>query len=249
MFRPMLAALPALLLVAAPALRAADDDPKEIIARAIKAHGGEDVLVKMKAGQSTNKGKINIPGVGEVEFTQQVSYMMPDKFKDEMELTVMNQKVTILTLVVGDKVTIEANGQAVDGGDKVKEALKEAQYLMKVARFVPLLKDKGYELTSAGEAKVNDKPAHGVHVTSKGHKDVSLFFDKKTGLLVKLEFRGNDPSGAEVNEERIILEYTKDKNGVPTPKKILVNHDGKKFLEAEVDGSLLEKLDDGVFKK
>ena len=37
---------------------------------------------------------------------------------------------------------------------------------------------------------------------------------------------------------------------MPQPKKIVVKHDGKQFLEAEVvELTTLEKLDDSVFKK
>ena len=54
----------------------------------------------------------------------------------------------------------------------------------------------------------------------------------------------------EVNEERIITEYGKSTDGIPTPKKVLIKHDGKKFLEAEVSElKLLEKLDDSEFTK
>ena len=66
--------------------------------------------------------------------------------------------------------------------------------MLKVARMVPLLKEKGYELSLIGEDKVEGKKVVGVRVTKKDQKDISLFFDKETGLLAKLEYRGADPS-------------------------------------------------------
>ena len=42
----------AVLLGVSPAVRAADDDPKEIIAKAIKAHGGEEYLTKIQGGET-----------------------------------------------------------------------------------------------------------------------------------------------------------------------------------------------------
>src|SRR5262249_14463776 len=153
---------------------------------------------------------------------------------------------TILTLVNGDKFTIEANGNAVDVPDAAKDALKGVGYMLKVARMVPLLKEKGYELSLIGEDKVEGKKVVGVRVAKKDQKDISLYFDKETGLLAKLEYRGADPSsGMEVNEERIIAEYEKNKDGIPMAKKVIVKHDGKTFLEAEViEAKFLEKLDD-----
>src|SRR5437762_3251618 len=102
MSRWLTAPLSAVVLVAfAPGVRAADDDPKDIVAKAIKAHGGEEFLTKHQAGQSRNKGKINIPGVGEVDFTQETAYMLPDKFKESMELKIANQNISIVSLVNG----------------------------------------------------------------------------------------------------------------------------------------------------
>ena len=52
-----------------------------------------------------------------------------------------------------------------------------------------------------------------------------------------------------VYEERIVTEYGKT-DGVPTPKKVLINHDGNKFMELEVlETKQLEKLDDSEFAK
>lgn len=247
--RPLLSAV--MLVAVAPGLRAADDDPKAIIARAIKAHGGEEFLTKNQAAKAQNKGKINVSGIGEAEFTQDVQYMLPDKLKDNLELSIAGQKITVATVMNGDKLSIEAAGKEVPITDDIKKAMSDAVNMMKMARLAPLLKDKKYELTLFGEAKVEDKPAVGVRVSAKGQKDITLFFDTKTGLLVKIEHRTVEPgTGNEVGEERIILEYKTDKDGIPLPKKVLVKHDGKTFIEAEsVEFAYLEKIDDSEFKK
>lgn len=240
----------AALVVVSGGVRAADDDAKAIIARAIKAHGGEEYLTKNKAARMQNKGKIQIPGVGESEFTQDLAYMLPDKLKDTLELSIGGQKISIVTVMNGDKLSIEAAGKAVDVTDDIKKAMKDAKHMMTVSRMVPLLKDKSYELSIFGEAKVEDKPAIGIVVASKGKKDITLFFDKKTNLLAKIEHRTVEAgTGNEIGEERIILEY-KNKDGIPFPKKVLVKHDGKTFLEAEcLESVMLEAIDEAEFKK
>ncbi|MCI0702538.1 MAG: hypothetical protein L0241_15755 [Planctomycetia bacterium] len=250
MSRLLTASLSAVVLFAFATSSRAADEPKDIIAKAIKAHGGEEVLTKHKAAQSKNKGKINIPGLGETEFTQDVSYMLPDKFKDVMELKVGDKNITVFTLVNGDKVSIEVDGKEIDAKDAVKDALKDASHIMQIARLVPL-KEKGYELSLIGEDKVEGKKVIGVRVSKKDEKDVNVYFDKETWLLTKLEYRGAEPgTGKEINEERIITEYSKPKDGAPTPKKIIIKHDGKLFLEAEVlEVKSFEKLDDSEFKK
>jgi hypothetical protein len=238
-----------LAVLIAPAARAADE-PKDILEKAIKAHGGAELLSKYKAARVKAKGKIDIPGVGEVEFTQETASMVPNKFRDSMELKIAGKNYTVNTLINGDKCSIELDGKAIDVGDKLDETLKDVGNILQIGRLVPL-REKTYELSLIGEDKVEGKKVVGLRVASKGHRDVSVYFDKDTGLIAKLEYRTVDPnSGNEVNEERIITEYGKDKDGVPDPKTIVIKHDGKKFLEAEVlEHTQLEKLDDSEFKK
>src|SRR4051794_10090093 len=109
MFRPLaLLAAAGSLAAFAPAARAADNnnEAREVIEKAVKAHGGAD-MAKYKATQGKNKGKIDIPGLGETEFTQEVSTMLPDKLKESLEMTIGGQKVSVTTLVNGDKTSIE----------------------------------------------------------------------------------------------------------------------------------------------
>src|SRR5438128_1054638 len=126
MRRMLLPLLTAILLGLVAGVRA-EEGVKAILARAIKAHGGEEALSKYKAGQAKTKGKLKVPGAGEVEFTQEVSTMQPDKFKESLEFEIANQKVTVVTIANGDKASIEANGKAIEVTDNIKKALKDAQ--------------------------------------------------------------------------------------------------------------------------
>lgn len=242
-----------LLIAFAPAARAADDIPQEIVAKAVKAHGGEEFLTRNKSVQSTEKGKINVPGVGEVEFTEEAGYMLPDKFRHTIEFDAMNVKVRFVALINGDKVSVDAtaNGQVADLGTNLKEAYKDVPHVLRVAHLAPLETDKTYELSLIGEDTVEEKKVVGVRVTKKGQKDVSVYFDKETGLIAKMQYQTVDSSnGKEVTEERIIKEYGKDKDGIPYPKKTLIKQDGKTFLESEtVEMKRLESIDDSEFKK
>jgi len=252
MIRAFAFTLSALALVAfAGAARADDAEARAVVAKALKAHGGEDLFAKNKAMQSRNKGKMDLPGVGEVEFEQTASSMLPDKFKETVELSIGGQKISVVTIANGDKFSIAANGKDVEVTDGIKDALRGARHMMKVARLAPLLKDKGYELSLIGESKVEGKAGVGVRGSMKDQKDISLFFDKGTHLLAKVEHRMADPTtGNEVNEERLVLEYKKNADGVPMPKRVAVKHDGKAYLEVEVlEITFLEKIDDGEFKK
>jgi hypothetical protein len=69
-------------------------------------------------------------------------------------------------------------------------------------------------------------------------------------LLAKTESRKLDgQTMQEVDEERIVTEY-QDVDGQKAAKKLVVNHDGKKFMELEVsDIKFLDKVDDSEFQK
>lgn len=227
----------------------AADEPKDILEKAIKAHGGEEYLTKHKAAELKTKGKIDLPGVGEVEFTQETSFMLPDKFRDSLELTIAGQSIPVKTLINGNEISIEANGMAVKLDDNAKKSIKDISQVLEVFQLVPL-KNKKYELNLIGDEMVEGKAAVGIRVSAKGMKDVSIYFYKDSGLTAKVEYRTVDAgSGNEITEERFVTEYQKQ-DGKPAPKTILVKRDGKKFLEAEVvELKRLEKLDDSVFKK
>lgn len=245
--RSLCVILSALLAVAGTA-RAADDDAKTILEKAIKAHGGADNLTKFKGGSMKGKGKV-VTQFGELEFTQETTYMMPDKFKEVAEVEVMGTKIKTTTRINGDKTVFELNDKEVPLPDEVKTAVAEGKGRLAVARLVPL-RDKKYELSVVGDAKVLDKPAVGIRVTAKGMKDVNLFFDKKSHLLVKIEAQTVDPTTKqEVTEERILSDYKKV-DGLLSPGKAIINRDGKKYMEMTIEETkYLEKVDDEEFKK
>jgi hypothetical protein len=224
----------------------AEDDPKAIIDKAIKAHGGADKIGKDKAVQTKSKGNLALGGG--INFTEETT-IQPDRLKSVLQLDIMGNAVTVTTVFDGKKAWASVNGQTQELEGKVLDELKESSYLARVGRL-EVLKEKGYELSALGEVKVNDKPAVGVRVASKGHRDVNLYFDKESGLLAKIERQAVDAmSGQDVAEERIITEY-QEADGVKIPKKAVINRDGKKFIEAEVlELKVRDKFDDSEFAK
>ena len=111
------------------------------------------------------------------------------------------------------------------------------------------LKGKAFRLAPLGEVNIDKRPARGVWVSSKGHRDVNLYFDKETGLLVKTETRVKDDNDQEVTEETFLGDY-KEVQGTKQATKLTVKRDGELYLESEVtDYRLAEKLDDRVFAK
>jgi hypothetical protein len=240
-------ALAALSLFLVPVLTipAQDDPTAAIIKKAIKAHLPKGVDEKNKAVRTTAKGTLHIMGL-DLPFTQEVAIHAP-RFKEVMELTVKDNKVTVTTVFDGKQGWIRAGDQDVKVTDEILAELKEALYSMELMEGV-FSKDKAVKYSLVGDVQVKGKPAVGVTVSREGKKDINLFFDKGTGLITKVEMRRRDlMTGQEVTEERFITEY-QDVGGRKVARKVEVLRDGNPLLEAEVtDVQVLEKLDDTEF--
>jgi len=229
--------------------QAADDLPKAIIEKAIKAYGGEEKLAKMKAVQVKGRGTLEILGMT-VDFTTEGTSQDPGQIKSELTFEIQNQKITIVQVLNKDKGWMKAMGNTMAlEGDLLTE-MKEEAHSSVVQSLVPLLKDKAFTLAPLGELKVNDQMTLGVKVTCKGHKDIDLYFNKTTGLLAKIARQSIDPQQMkEVARESYPSDY-KEMDGLKYPSKMLMNQDGKKLLDLEVtELKFLDKVDDSTFAK
>jgi hypothetical protein len=238
------------LLAAGGGVVRAEDTVAAVLDRAIKAHGGAEKLEQKGAVRTKNKGTIQIGGG--LEYTEELTAQGQDQLKSVVTVEVGGQSIPVTTVLNRDKGWINAQGQTKDMDGKLLGEMKEALYGMRLARFTALKenKDTMFDVSLVGDDKVEGHDVVGIRVASKGHKDVNLYFDKKTGLLAKITRMALDPmTGQEVTEERIIQEY-QDIDGLKVAKKALVNRDGKKFVEAEVlEVKTLDKLDDSEFAK
>jgi hypothetical protein len=240
------------VIVAMTGLARADDkaDAAAIVEKAIKAQGGADKLSKQKAVTTKQKGKFYGFGDDGIDYTLDSSSQPPDKIRNEIKGEAMGNQFSFVQVVQGEKGWNSANGQTEELGDEQLKEAKENLYANWVAQLIPLT-GKEFTLAPLGDVKVGDKEAVGVKVSSKGHRDVSLFFDKKTGMLIKRETVVKDlmGGGSDANEEVLYVEY-KEKDGVKYANKITIKRDGKKYIEAEiVDYKAAEKIDDKVFEK
>jgi outer membrane lipoprotein-sorting protein len=225
------------------AVSRADDaaDARAIIAKGLKAAGGEERLAKFQAMTWSEKGTYYGMGNG-LEYTGVYSVQYPDKFRMEIQ--------GFATFVLnGDKGWINMGGNTEEMNKAQLEEQQAGQYYGWVSRLVPL-KDKAYKLSLLAESKVGDRPVAGVKVARDGHYDVDLYFDKETGDLLKTSTRLKEAmSGKEVEQEASYSDH-KDVDGIKVPTKISIKRDGKLFVEAvNSDIKLAEKLDDSVFAK
>jgi hypothetical protein len=233
------------LLVAAPA--PAQDDPKAIIEKAIKAHGGEEKMLKMAMVRTKGTGALEVNGVNVTATVDSIS--TPDKLRTDMSLDFMGQQITTKQVFDGEKGWVSGIGMTLELTGPLLEELKQTVAAKRVESLVPLLRDKMYTLSPAGETTVDGKKAVGVKVSAKGLRDSTLYFDKDSGLLVKSVRRMLNLLQKEVEGETIYSDF-KDIGGVKVATKMIVHQDGKKFMEAQItEVKVLDKVEPSDFAK
>jgi hypothetical protein len=247
-FRGVVTAL--LLPLAGTTVRAADTDKdvKDIVAKAIKAKGGQANIDKYKATTSQFTGSVSIMGM-EIKISGTSKDQSPDKTRQDIKMDIGGQDVGITQIVNGKKGWQGTGG---DLDDMDKDSLAEATEQTYGATLTDLrgLNSPSVKLTALGESKVDGKPVVGVRASSEGHRDISLFFNKDDGMLVKSESKGKDPmTGNEFKAESLFSDY-KDVNGLKMPHKVKVLRDGKPFLQMQLTSvTLSESLPEKDFTK
>ena len=227
----------------------AQDDAHAILDKAIKARGGEANLAKLKAIRTKVKGTLELPTIGTTEFTGEVFFELPERYRTNLQLQVQGQMVPVIGIFDGVSGwrSLMGGGMDITGDDLT--TMKTSVYAQYISTLLPL-RDKQFELTKLEEIKVNGKPGVGIKVAAKDRPDVKFYFDKESGLMVKAERMTLDrQSGQEVLSESFITEW-KDIKGIQFAMKTHIVRGGKKVEETQtVEIEVLDKLDAKLFAK
>ena len=216
------------------------NDVNAILDKAIKAIGGEARLKKAKTIAWKARGKSFQDG-NEYPFTNETTVQGLDQLRMEWEDDFNGNRVSGITVLNGDKGW-RKNGDNLTklDGDRLANQRRNLYLLVVPVTLVPL-KEKPFRIESAGEVNIGDRPAIGLKITGPDGKDFNLFFDKRSGLPVKLEVRMGT-QGKEFTQETTFGDY-KEFDGLKRATRIERRRDGEKILEQEItEFSLLENV-------
>jgi hypothetical protein len=164
------------------------DEARAVIEKAVKAHGGSDKLVTSHAIYMKVQVKIDqIPGNATME--GEAWEQGNDRQKTVFRIDLAGTKMTIAQGLRDGKSWRDVNGDVQDLSAAELTDMKRSQFADRVQSLVPLLTDKKFALTALGPSKLEDVAVVGVKVATPGQPDVLLFFDEKTGLLKKIEYK------------------------------------------------------------
>ena len=230
------------------ASRGGDDQAKDLVTKAIKAAGGEAKVAPLKAGSC--KAKVNFQeGNQQINATLDVTWQGLDQYRMIVAADVGGNAKNAVIVINGDKAWVKdmRPQQARASPKEAVPMITGMLYAMRMPQTLPALLDKETKLSPLGEVKIGDRAALGVSVTHKDRKDVSLFFDKETGLPAKSEIRLTDPGGREISFEFQYHDY-KEVNGAKHPMRIGVKLENKVDMVMELSDLKTEaKLDPSLF--
>jgi hypothetical protein len=237
------------VLLAAATVRADDSAAaRELIEKAIRAHGGEATLAKCPVMTMKFKGTVHgSDKTPTILFKAQMTTNGAERVKLIVESDNFG-KFILVSVLNGDRGWIGCNGETQEVKKDKLATMQEDAYSAWVASLLPL-KDKTFNLTMEGEANIDNRTALGVKVSRMGHRDVKLFFDKETGLLVKTERLAKDEQGKEVSEATFLSEH-KDVQDTKQAMKITIFRGGRPYQTWEVmDYLLAANPNEGTFNK
>jgi hypothetical protein len=225
---------------------AGPETARGLLDQAIQAHGGADQLVRARQLIRSAQGEITYAG-STVPFRGEVHLHFPDQARFTFDLGPEGQKLSMVFVINRDKGWQAGSGATRDLTKQELEEFREEAYAIGVTTLLPL-RNKSFELTLLPETRIGDNPAVGLKVSSKGHADVKLYFDKRTHLLVKAERRARE-GGLDVDKETFFSE-PKDFDGPKLPARIVEFSGGKKTADVRITAYRFPaRVDENAFSK
>jgi hypothetical protein len=154
------------ILTTAAFVKTGTDDPKAIVQKAIDAMGGEQTLAAYKT--TVSKGTCTFCGNGRgINCTGEWSEQLPEKLKASYVMDIGGRKMTRVEIITKEAGwTVMAGRLRAASAEHLADAHEGLETLYASTLLFPL-KEPGYQLSFAGETKIEGRPAVGVKVSRK----------------------------------------------------------------------------------
>jgi hypothetical protein len=221
-------------------------EAKAVIDKAVAALGGADKLAAIKGVVWKTKGKLHLND-NVNNFTMKVTAQGIDHLRHEFEGEFDGNPIKGVTVVNGDKAWRKIGEDTSKLEDDALNNEKRNAYLQIVATMPQYLKGEGFKVETADEEKVDGKPAAVLKVTGPDSKEFQLYFDKASGLPVRMTATVADFQGDEYKQDTTFSDY-KDFDGLKRATKVDTKRNGNKFIDAEItEFRALDNVDPKAF--
>jgi hypothetical protein len=226
--------------------RADEKDATPILDKAIKALGGEERLARAANASWKTKGTITFNDT-ENPITGKTTVQGVDRYRAEFAMEFNGNAVKGVTVLDGKKGWRKFGDDAQDLDDGMIASEQHRAYLQAIATTILPLKGKGFKVEAAPEAKVGDNPAAVVKGTGPDGKGFTIYFDKETGLPLKLTATVKGFQGEDFTQDTTYGDY-KDFDGLKRATRVESKRDGNPFVKLEVtEFKALDKHDADTF--
>ena len=228
-----------LALVAVLASHASAQTAEEVIAKNIKAQGGRDALMNLKALE--RKGTVSVDGsFGQMEGTVEEVLIPWKKARRSLDLTVFVQKDGWNGKVAWREGM--AGVQEIEG--------EEASQIKQVVELNPLLMigERGTKAEKLEDQTINDVACYVIQLSPKDRPAVKLFIDQKSDLIRRMTLTQNNPQFGEVEVVSEPSAYEKFGPVTLATKNKVALGDALKiettFTETKINGQVDESIFD-----
>lgn len=217
-----------------------------VLDQAITAQGGQAALENTRVRVRRSSGTTLLAGQ-KVNLAEELTMDLPDRFRLVLDFSDQGIRRHIILAVDGERGWRSIDGKVVDlSKDDVAE-FRDEVFVAWMGMLVPLKKGN-FELRSLADVSLDGRPAAVLRVAAKGHADSQLSFDRRSGLLVRVERRAR-LAGVEVNRAYSYGEY-RDFGGARMPAHEVQFINGRQQTELSVHSYRFPgHADDALFRK
>jgi hypothetical protein len=218
----------------------------ELIRKAVEAHGGRKNLLKARAMLVRGEGTDFVSGNS---ISAEEIFVYPDKMRTTLRCKVAGESHRAVTVYNAGRAWVSEDGKTRELSGEVLQNCQHSIHQLTMLQLLPLLEDSAFVLTPVKETLIGRRPALGIKVSSANHPAAYLYFDKKSGLLLKLE-RREFTEGQERYICETFFEDYKDIEGVQVAMKKRIVLNGRTLIAPKLTEVLFSpKLDKHVFDK
>jgi hypothetical protein len=240
------------------------DDAKTIIAKAVKAHGGEKSFARWNCGYLKYKTKGGVISAQAGDAIVEDTFQLPGHFKrvahiDARETKYVPSRKFDLIFVINDGKGWTKKGDA-PAEPMENDFTERTEHPFAAFCNLTLLTAPKVNMTKLGTEKINGNDAIGMRAKSEILNDVDFYFASKTGLLLKT--RKSLPAsdalrkllgGADTDKASVLETYLsdyKEVQGTQIPMRIYGTQDGQAILDVVLlEARFADKCEEGTFAK
>lgn len=228
---------------------------KELINKAIQAHGGAEALDKLATATWKGRGLLYRDRDGKEDkplpFYGDWSAVLPENYRYTYAFKGIGGRLPLTTGLLGEKAwrTLRPDRGADDLPNEQMKMVKDDAHAWYVSRLVPLL-GGDYQLMTLPTTQRDNHFILGLKVDRKSYKTIYLFFDRQSNLLTYMDRKVFDPE-----KKQEILQETSYANfklmgGANLPQSIVMRQGKKLVMELDIDTlTPMDSLPHKLFEK